>query len=66
VCEAPVKAPRVLPKSSLSISSEGSAAQLTATNGPAARALAACRARAVSSLPVPVSPTIRTVASAGP
>ena len=31
---APVKAPRVWPKSSLSISSSGMAAQLTSTNGP--------------------------------
>jgi hypothetical protein len=64
--EAPVKAPRRLPNSSLSNRSAGSAAQLTATNGPAARELSACRARAVTSLPVPVSPSISTVASAGP
>lgn len=39
------------------------AAQLTATKGRAARALLRCSARATSSLPVPVSPRISTVAS---
>ena len=66
VWKAPVKAPRTLPNSSLSTSSGGSAAQLTATKGPAARGLAACRARAAISLPVPVSPPIRTGAAARP
>ena len=40
-CVAPVNAPRRWPKSSLSSSVSGSAAQLTATNGPSARALGA-------------------------
>jgi len=59
-CVAPVKAPRRWPKSSLSRSDSGSAAQLTATKGSLARALAAWMPRATSSLPVPVSPSIRT------
>ena len=41
-----------------SISSEGIAAQLTSTNGAAARLLLACSQRATSSLPVPFSPVI--------
>ena len=51
------------PKSSLSRSVSGSAAQLTATNGLVARAAAArgCSARR-SSLPVPLSPRTSTVA----
>ncbi len=57
---APVKAPRSWPKSSLSSSSRGIAAALTATKGPSARGLAAWMARATSSLPVPLSPVIRT------
>ena len=58
---APVNAPFAWPNSSLSSSVSGSAAQLTATNGPAARAArAAWIARATSSLPVPLSPRIST------
>ncbi len=38
----------------------GMAAQLMATNGPAARALLAWMNRASTSLPVPVGPAIRT------
>ena len=60
---APVKAPFTWPKSSLSIRSAGMAAQLTATKGRSARTLLRCRARATSSLPVPVSPSTSTVAS---
>ena len=41
---APVKAPRSWPNSSLSSRSRGIAAELTATKGPALRALAACSA----------------------
>ena len=59
---APVKAPFSWPNSSLSSSGSGSAAQLTATSGPRPRsASASWRAWATSSLPVPVSPVIRTV-----
>ena len=39
------------------------AAQLIATNGPLARTLALCSARAHSSLPVPLSPSSSTVVS---
>ena len=56
---AEVKAPRSWPKSSLSISSEGMAAQLTSTKGPEARLLLAWSQRATSSLPVPFSPVMR-------
>ncbi len=41
----------------------GIAAQLMGTKGPAARPLNACRARANSSLPVPLSPSSSTVVS---
>ena len=60
---APVNAPRTCPKSSLSRSSPGSAAQLTATNGPPLRGEWAWSARATTSLPVPLSPVMRTFAS---
>ena len=60
---APVKEPLMCPKSSLSSKSAGIAAQLTATKGFALRRPCSCRARATSSLPVPVSPRIKTVAS---
>ena len=59
---APVKAPFSYPKSSLSSSSSGSAAQLTLTNGPFERYERACTARATISLPTPLSPSISTVA----
>ncbi len=62
---APVNAAFSCPKSSLSNSDGVRAPQLTATNGAAARALRSCRYRATSSLPVPVSPVMRTVASVG-
>ena len=62
---APVNAPFSWPKSSLSSSVSGIAAQLIATNGPAARPLSACSARANSSLPVPLSPRSSTVVSVG-
>jgi hypothetical protein len=58
---ASVKAPGSWPKSSLSSRVSGIAAQLIATNGSAARVLAAWRPRAKSSFPVPVSPTSKTV-----
>ena len=50
---APVNAPRAWPNSSFSSSDSVSAAQLSATNGFAARGLPAWIARAASSLPVP-------------
>ena len=57
---APVNAPFSWPNSSLSISSDGIAAQLTFTNGPLARLERSWMARATSSLPVPFSPVIST------
>ena len=60
---APVKAPRSWPKISDSSSSAGIAPQFTGMNGLSARGdeLDACAA--TSSLPVPLSPMTRTVAS---
>ncbi len=60
---APVKAPFTWPNSSDSIRSFGSAAQLIFTIGPSTRVLFACTALAASSLPVPLSPTMSTLAS---
>jgi len=54
----PVNAPFSWPNSSFSRISLGSAAQLRAKNGPFARSLFECTARATSSLPVPDSPRI--------
>ena len=62
---APVKAPFSCPKSSLSRRVGERAAQLTATNGALARVLNRCIAFATSSLPVPLGPVMRTVASVG-
>ena len=60
---APVKAPRAWPKSSDSRTPSAMAPQSTATKGPDARGDAVWMARATSSLPVPLSPWMRTVAS---
>jgi hypothetical protein len=60
-----VNAPRACPNSSLSRSVSLIAAQFTVTNGFCSRLLLACTARAISSLPVPLSPVISTVASVG-
>ena len=60
---APVKAPRACPNSSASSSVSGSAPQSMIANGSPARGEASWMARAASSLPVPVSPWISTVAS---
>ncbi|MFO0741185.1 MAG: hypothetical protein U0270_35120 [Labilithrix sp.] len=62
---APVNAPRSWPKSSLSMSEYVTAPQSTTRNGFAARGEAPAIARARTSLPVPVSPSRRTVASVG-
>ena len=59
------KSPRTWPNSSVSISVDGRAAQLTLTNGRWRRVLRLCTARANSSLPVPVSPSSITDASVG-
>ena len=60
---APVNEPLVWPNSSDSMRSLGSAAQLILIHGPSRRALRSCSALAISSLPVPLSPTMRTLAS---
>ena len=62
---APVKAPRSCPKSSLSIRFGLMAPQSTTTKGPSFRRERSWSARATSSLPVPVSPTMTTVESTG-
>ena len=62
---APVKAPFSWPKSSLSTRPGGKAAQLILISGLSLRLLAEWMARAISSLPVPVSPVISTEASVG-
>ncbi len=59
-----MKAPFSWPNSSDAIRSRGSAPVCTATNGPFARVERKWTARATSSLPVPDSPVISTVASA--
>ena len=59
-----MNAPFTWPKSSLSISSPGIEAQFTATNGPG-RPECSWIERATSSLPVPVSPSMSTVAAVG-
>ena len=64
VATAPVKAPLTYPKSSLSSSCSGNAAQLRDTNARPARWLSAWRARATRPLPVPVSPRMITGAGA--
>ena len=50
------------PKSSLSSSDSGIAAQLSLTNGPSWRSLQRCTMAATHSLPVPLSPCTSTVA----
>ena len=62
---APVNEPFSWPKSSDSISSSGMAAQFTLTNDSPARALRRWISQAISSFPVPLSPTISTVALVG-
>ncbi len=59
---APVKEPFTWPNSSDSSRVSVSAPQLRATKGWARRGLFAWRARATSSLPVPLSPCTSTVA----
>ena len=64
-CNAPVKEPFSCPNNSEAIKSRGMAAQLTLTNAREERRDRLWIARAISSLPVPVSPVISTVASVG-
>jgi len=60
---APVNAPFSWPKSSLSSSSAGMAPQLTATKALPRRGLLSWMALATTSLPVPDSPSTRTLES---
>jgi hypothetical protein len=62
---APVKAPLSCPKSSLSRRVSGMAPQWTATKGPALLLLRSWIRRAISPLPVPVSPVRSTVVRVG-
>jgi hypothetical protein len=62
---APVNAPFSCPNSSLSSSPVGIAAQLSFTKVRSLRRLRSWMARAINSLPVPVSPRRRTVESLG-
>jgi hypothetical protein len=62
---APVNAPFSWPKSSLSRRSSGMAAQFSLMNARPHRELTLWIARAISSLPVPVSPWINTVELVG-
>src|SRR2546426_9252306 len=62
---APVKAPFSWPNSSDAINAGGIAAQFTRTNARPERRDSLWMARATSSLPVPVSPLMRTVESVG-
>ncbi|MCY1441597.1 hypothetical protein D9M71_579170 [compost metagenome] len=57
---ASVKAPFSWPNSSDSTRLDGIEAQLNSMNGPLARGPSKCKARATSSLPVPVSPSTST------
>jgi len=59
---APVKAPFSCPNSSLSRRFSGRAAQFTGTKGLSHLGLFLCMATAATSLPVPLSPVISTVA----
>ncbi len=60
---APVNAPRTCPNSSEASNPGVSVAQFSAWKGSPARGLSSCRARATSSLPVPVSPRMSTLES---
>ena len=59
---APVKAPFSWPNNSLSNNSAGIAPQLTGTKGPLLRDDASWMERAITSLPVPDSPSTKTFA----
>ena len=63
VATAPVNAPRTWPNSSLSSRPSGIAVQLIGRNGFCARRPWWCSVRATTSLPVPLSPVISTLAS---
>ena len=59
-CTAPVNAPFAWPNSSVSMRSSLNVAQLTAANVSSRRGPSSCSARATSSLPVPLSPSMST------
>ena len=63
---ASVKAPRSWPKSSLSRRCSGRAAQLTCRKGRSRRPLSKWMARATTSLPAPLSPSMSTVVVSEP
>src|SRR5881227_1016211 len=63
---ASMKAPFTCPNSSLSNRPSGMPPRFTATSGRSARPEAACSQRATTSLPVPCSPRMSTLASDGP
>jgi hypothetical protein len=63
--DGPGEGPFSWPNSSLSTRPAGRAAQLTLISGLSRRRLFEWTARAISSLPVPVSPQTSTVASVG-
>jgi hypothetical protein len=65
VATAPVKAPFTCPKSSDSMRFSGMAPQLMTMKGPLARLERLWISRAMSSLPVPVSPVMSTDTSVG-
>ena len=65
VAMAPEKEPLTWPNSSLSSSVGARAVQSQASSGRSLRRLRRCRARTTISLPVPLSPVISTVPSAG-
>jgi hypothetical protein len=65
VTTAPVKAPFMWPKSSLSRRFSDRTAQSTGTKGRSLRRLLKWIARAISSVPVPLSPVMRTVLTVG-
>ncbi len=58
---APLKAPLTYPNNSLSKRASGIAPQFIAIKGLVFLSLSQCIARAITSLPVPLSPVIRTV-----
>ena len=62
---ADVNEPLRCPKSSLSISSDGMAAQFTSIKGPSFLKLFKCICLATNSFPAPFGPSIRTLALVG-
>ena len=65
ICHSPVNAPLTWPKNSLSMSMSGIPPQLTTTKGLSLRLELSWMARAISSLPVPLSPLMSTLVFCG-